>query len=344
MSSSPFRTSRSLVSSRTGPVLVGSAAAAFLVSAVVSATPWPSALLIRATFEAGARATIKEMLPYVPASAVSNRLDLPVTVASGRSTYDVFTPTATPSQRPTVVWVHGGAWISGRKANVAPYLRILASHGYTAIGVNYPVAPEKTYPAAVRDLNDTIAHIIANADELGVDATRIVLAGDSAGAQLASQLAALTTNPAYANLLGLTPSLAPEQLSATILHCGVYDLDAMAGLSGITAWGFKTALWAYTGTKDWASSSAGATMSTLEFVTPDFPPTFLSGGNGDALTSIQSIPMSIALRNQGVEVTELFWPASHEPALPHEYQFHLDLDEAHTALDRTLEFLDRLTG
>jgi acetyl esterase/lipase len=330
--------------SRTGTEIAGSATAAFLISTVLSATPWPSAMLIRAAFEAGTRATVKEMLPYVPASGVTDRLDLPVTLASGRSTYDVYTPTDTTGPRPTVVWVHGGAWISGNKRNVAPYLRILASHGYTTIGVSYPVAPEATYPAALGDLNDTLAHIVANADELGVDPTRIVLAGDSAGAQLASQLAALTTNPAYANLLGLPPALSPEQLVGTLLHCGVYDLDAMADLSGLTAWGFKIALWAYTGTRNWASTYAGATMSTMDFVTVDFPPTLISGGNGDSLTWIQSIPMSTALKNQGVDVTELFWPAAHERALPHEYQFHLNLDEAHTVLNRTIAFLDQLTG
>lgn len=84
-------------------------------------------------------------------------------------------------------------------------------------------------------------------------------------------------------------------------------------------------------------------MSTVDFVTDAFPPTFLSGGNGDRLTWIQSVPMASALSNQGVDVTRLFWPAGHEPALPHEYQFHLDLPEAQTALTDTLAFLARLT-
>lgn len=301
-------------------------------------------MLIRGVFEAGARATVNEMLPYVPSSGVTDKLDVPVTVSSGNSTFDVFTPSDAPGALPTVVWVHGGAWISGSKTNIAPYLRILASHGYTTIGLSYPIAPEATYPTAVHDLNDTLAYISENAADLGVDPTQIILAGDSAGAQLASQLATITTNPAYAHLLGITPSLAASQLIGTILHCGVYDLDAMAELNGIEAWGLKVALWAYTGTREWSDTAAGATMSTVNFVTEDFPPTFLSGGNGDALTWIQSVPMSTTLKNSGVDVTELFWPASHEPALPHEYQFHLDLADAHTALEHTVTFLDRLTG
>jgi len=45
------------------------------------------------------------------------------------------------------------------------------------------------------------------------------------------------------------------------------------------------------------------------------------------------------LVQQGVDVTPLFWPADHVPALPHEYQFHLDDEDAQAALVETLEFL-----
>ncbi len=129
-----------------------------------------------------------------------------------------------------------------------------------------------------------------------------------------------------------------------ILNCGVYDLRAMAELDGLAAWGFKVALWAYTGTKDWSEQPAGATMSTIEFVTEDFPPTYISGGNGDGLTWLQSLPMAQRLDELGVPVTELFWPAPHEPALPHEYQFHLDLPEAQEALTATIDWLGETTS
>jgi acetyl esterase/lipase len=130
----------------------------------------------------------------------------------------------------------------------------------------------------------------------------------------------------------------------TVLHCGLYDLKAMAGATGIVGWGFKTALWAYTGDKNWSETPAGTTMSTIDFVTQAFPPTFISGGNGDGLTAGQSVRLAQRMRDAGVDVTSLFWPAGHEPALPHEYQFHLDFEEAYTALEGTVEFLDRVTG
>jgi acetyl esterase/lipase len=84
-------------------------------------------------------------------------------------------------------------------------------------------------------------------------------------------------------------------------------------------------------------------MSTVDWVTADFPATYISGGNGDGLTWLQSIPMAKRLQELGVEVTPVFWPAPHEPELPHEYQFHLDLPEARKALADTIAFLDAHT-
>lgn len=319
-------------------------AAVLLVVLALQATPWPSALVIRAVFTKGGEETAAEMDKYVPQTGVE---DLGVHQYrdddSADTTLSVFSADGGEAL-PTVVWIHGGAWISGARQDVEPYLQILAAEGYTTIGLDYTVGPEATYPTAVTQLNDALAYITVHAEELQVDPQRIILAGDSAGAQLASQLAVLTSNPQYSELLGIEPALEPSQLAGVILNCGVYDLRRMADLTGIAAWGFKTALWAYTGTKDWSSTYAGSTMSTIDFVTEDFPPTYISGGNGDGLTWLQSVPMAEQLQSKGVDVTRLFWPEPHQPALQHEYQFHLDLDEAQRALQETIGFLGKVTA
>lgn len=314
--------------------------AVVVIAAVISAlTPWPSAMLIRSVFEKGGDETAAEMDRHVPDTDLTETLDVSYGDAGADTTMDVFAPASATGPLPTIVWIHGGAWISGEKENVDPYLRILAGEGYTTIGVNYTIGPEGVYPLAVHQLNEALAYIDEHADELGVDADQIVLAGDSAGGQLASQMATLITSPDYADIMDIEPALQPSQVAATILNCGVYDLAALAQLDGIPGWGFKSAMWAYSGTKTWAEDSTGATMSTIDWVTADFPATYISGGNGDGLTWLQSIPMAKRLDELGVDVTTLFWPAPHEPALPHEYQFHLDLPDAQTALQQTLDFL-----
>ncbi|MFB6612275.1 alpha/beta hydrolase [Agromyces sp. NPDC056379] len=318
----------------------------FVLTWVLTLTPWPSALAIRAVFEKGGTDTAAEMAKYVTDAPLTEQLGVPVEgdAADDGITFDVFSPAGGDEPLPTVVWVHGGAWISGDSSNVDPYLRILAAEGYTTVGLNYTLGPEGAYPLAVHQLNDALATLDARAEEFRIDPDRIVLAGDSAGAQLASQLAALTTNPDYAALLSIDPALDADQVAGVVLNCGVYDLDAMSELTGIGAWGLKIALWGYTGAQDWSQRSSGTTMSTIDFATADFPATYISGGNGDALTWIQSLPMEARLAELGVDVTSLFWPADHEPALPHEYQFHLDREEAQAALVETLEFLEGVTS
>lgn len=324
----------------TGVVIIGIVA---VVAIVGSITPWPSAMVIRAVFTQGGDATASEMEAHVPDTKLTETLDVAYGDDGMNTTMDVFTPESATGPLPTIVWIHGGAWISGSKENVDPYMRILAAEGYTTIAVNYTIGPEAFYPTAVNQLNTALGYINDHAAELNVDPDQIVLAGDSAGSQIASQMATIITSPDYAEIMSVTPTLTADQVIATVLNCGVYDLAALAALDGVVGWGLKSSMWAYTGTRTWAEDASGATMSTVNWVTKDFPTTYISGGNGDGLTWLQSIPMADRLSELGVDVTTQFWPAAHEPALPHEYQFHLDMPDAQTALQKTIDFLDAHT-
>ncbi|HEV7811552.1 MAG TPA: alpha/beta hydrolase [Leifsonia sp.] len=306
--------------------------------------PWPSALLIRSLFEQGAQETIAEMQPYVPKGGVDAQRDIVYGDAGADTSLDVFMPSGTTKPLTTVVWIHGGAWISGNKKDVDPYLQIIASHGYTTVGLNYTISPETTYPTALKQLDSALGFLLQNAAEYNIDPQRIVLAGDSAGAQYTSQLATLVTNPAYAARVGLTPSLSRDQLRAVILDCGIYDVRGIPDAPGIGGWGFRIALWSYLGEKDWSKTSGGRDMSTIEDVTGDFPKTWISGGNDDPLTAAQSKPMAAKLKQLGVDVTTVFYPADENPPLHHEYQFHLNDAAARSALDSTIAFLGTINA
>ncbi|MWV51233.1 alpha/beta hydrolase fold domain-containing protein [Rathayibacter sp. VKM Ac-2803] len=313
------------------------------MTSVLGAARWPSALAIRAVFEREARRTAAGMRRRAPEGVSRVAEVIPGRPGAPATTADVFR-SAGAGARPTVVWIHGGAWISGHRRDVDPYLRLLADAGYTTVGLDYGRGPESIYPTAPRQLLAALEHLRRHAGRLGIARDRIVLAGDSAGAQLASQLATAVTNPSYARDAGLTTSLPVDAVRAVVLHCGVFDLSSMAKVTGVAGWGFRSALWAYTGHRNWSESTAGAQMSTIDHVTPRFPPVFISGGNADALTARQSRPFAAHLRSLGVPVTELFWGAGHEAQLGHEYQFDLDLADARTALERTLAFLERVTA
>lgn len=315
-------------------ILGAAGAAAFAIT-----SPWASAMAIRGVFTRGAQATSREMAPYAPTGGVDAGLNLSYGGGRPNTHFDVFTPTRGVEPLATIVWIHGGSWLSGNKNDLRPYLRKLADRGYTVIGLDYPLAPEHRYPAALVELNAALGYFVDHAAELRIDPNRIILAGDSAGAQLASQLAVAITSADYARSVNLYPRVRAEQLAATILHCGIYDLDAVAEMPGILNWGFKTSLWAYIGVKDWDATPEALAMSTINHATAQFPPTFISGGNADLLTSTQSEPMAKRLTDLGVDVTELFWAKAYERKLPHEYQFHLDFADSRDAFESTIEFL-----
>ncbi|MEP6482709.1 MAG: alpha/beta hydrolase, partial [Rhodoglobus sp.] len=312
-----------------------------VVTVVAELSPWPSVLLIRALFDDTARKTVAEMTPYVPTSGIEAKLDV---ADDHGTTFDVFSPSGSTGALPTVIWIHGGAWISGSKENVDPYAKIIASHGYTTVALNYTVAPEASYPVALTQLNDALGFLVAHAAEYRIDPGKLVIAGDSAGAQYTAQLATLVTSPAYASTVGIVPTLTSEQLRGVILNCGIYDVSGIPDAPGLGGWGFRVSLWAYLGTKDWSNTPGGDAMSTLDDVTGDFPPTWISGGNADPLTKNQSKPMAARLTALGVPVTSVFYPDDTTPALPHEYQFHLDDANAQSALASTLEWLGKLAN
>ena len=257
---------------RTLVVLAGLVVVTVLVFTV---SPWPSALIIRQVFQDGAKKTAAIMAPYAPTSGVESVLDVqyatdstqPHVKASDFTQLDVFYPTGTTTQLGTVIWTHGGAWISGNKSNDRSYFEILASKGYTVVGLNYTYGPEATYPTAVFELNQAHQFLLDNAEKFHIDPSKIVLAGDSAGAQLSSQLAALITNPDFAEEMDFTPALSPEQLQGVVLNCGVYQLTSLIGAKGILGWGDDVSLWAYTGDRDITTSPAMAQMSTINHVT-----------------------------------------------------------------------------
>jgi acetyl esterase/lipase len=243
---------------------------------------------------------------------------------------------------PVVVWTHGGAWVSGSKTDGGPYFKLIAAQGYAVISVNYTLAPAKIYPAQVYELNDAYAYITANAARFHVNPNKIFLAGDSAGSQLSSQMAALITNPVYATELGIRPSLTPAQVAGTILFCGIYKVEGLTeaapNLPKLISWGDDQVTWAYSGSRDKVSPLIHQ-MSPYYHITKDFPATFISGGNGDPLTDSQSIPLADKLKFLQVPTATLFYPASHTPSLPHEYQFNLDTADGQQALSRVMVFL-----
>ena len=309
-------------------VVAGAVVTAFVVS------PWPSVLIITRAF-AGNDATSEAALEkHVPPGIVS-QYDLPYGNGVDER-FDINYPPGVSEPLPVILWVHGGGWVGGSKSGIANYLKIVAGEGYATIGVDYSTAPGAHYPVPVRQVNAALAYITANDDALRIDSSRIVLAGDSAGAQIAAQVANITTNPGYAEQIGIEPTLDADQLLGVVLVSGAFDLSRV-DLDGLYGWFVRTVLWAYAGVKDFTNDEQFQLASVTPHVSETFPPAFISSGNDDPLEP-QAVALAERLRVLGVKVDALFFPAEHEP-LPHEYQFNLDAPAGEQALSRLFAFL-----
>jgi carboxylesterase type B len=112
-----------------------------------------------------------------------------------------------------VVWLHGGGFVIGSLENYDAICRVLANRsGAIVISVDYRLAPEHPFPAAVEDAFAALRWTAVNASSFGGDPARIAIAGDSAGGNLAAVCAILARDaggPALVRKILIYPATAP---------------------------------------------------------------------------------------------------------------------------------------
>ena len=161
---------------------------------------------------------------------------------------------------PLAIMVHGGGFISG-DADMGPSQRVyryFRDHGYAAAAVNYRLAEEATYPAAIEDVKAAVRFLRANAKKYGYDPDRFVILGESAGGYLAT-MAAVTSDDEFMGVpfIGEDPSRpVSARVSALVDFYGIMDFaleDAdwrADGVPGIVVNIANNWMWGKTGKYD----------------------------------------------------------------------------------------------
>ncbi len=166
-----------------------------------------------------------KVLPHANLEAQGIELlrDVPYLAGGGAArTLDVYRPQGR-GPVPTVLYIHGGGfrilskdthWIMGA---------MLARAGYLVFNINYRLAPVHRFPAALEDVCDAYAFIAARGASFGADLHRLAIAGESAGANLATALTVALVQEreeAYARKAFAT-GLMPR---AVVPYCGVHQV------------------------------------------------------------------------------------------------------------------------
>ena len=124
--------------------------------------------------------------PAVPGATMAHVEDRAIPGPAGQIPVRVYRPTES-GDHPLLLWYHGGGWVIGDLDGADVTCRELAAKsGAVVVSVDYRLAPEHRYPAAQEDCYAATRWAAANAAELGADASRLAVGGDSAGGNLAA--------------------------------------------------------------------------------------------------------------------------------------------------------------
>jgi len=247
-----------------------------------------------------------------------------------------------PGPIPVIVYLHSGGWIGGARSNVADAALAQVARGYAVVSVDYQLAVAGgagTFPNAVYDVKRAIRFLKANARTWGLDASRVIVMGASAG----GYLAALTGASAGSLEPALTGPLATVDSS-------VIAIVDVVGITDLATFATTPHPWAVPLTDAFlgcpkAGGASGCTPEQLReasvapYVGPGSPPIFMAYGANDTLV----VPAS-----QGEPLART-WAAAH-PGDTHAVVYDLVPAAGHNLSVAQIEmpaldgFLDRAAG
>ncbi len=221
-----------------------------------------------------------------------------------KQTLDIFRPGPEEvANIPILIYFHGGGWISADKKNYEGICARLSKNGLLVVNANYRLAPRNRFPAQLQDVAQVVAWVHRNAAEYGGDNNRIVMAGDSAGAQLASWYASALQKPGLFAQADINGDIPPLRLQGLLLFYGVYDFDTVLH----TGFPFiKIYAESLLGVEQEKFRENSRLASPIQHISSDLPPVFLCAGERDKLFP-QTTAYANALKNNGVRCQTLLF-------------------------------------
>ena len=233
----------------------------------------------------------------------------------GRNVFDFAFPESAKGDTGLVLAIHGGAWVSGSKENETDVIKACAEKGYAAAAINYTYISEAVhYDTILNEITLALKAIKSRAAQKGINISRVILRGESAGAHLAMLYA--YTKAAEAK------SLAGIEIKAVFDYCGPTSLDKVDMVGNLLLTNFGTV-----GIATVLSNLCGVTVNVdncsdkdvkaaLAAVSPacftsTAVPTVICHGVADVLVPyLNAVMLDSALTADGVKHTLISFPTS----------------------------------
>lgn len=199
--------------------------------------------------------------------------------------------------QPMVVYFHGGGWACYDKNLYDSLCGRLASMGFVVFNANYTLTPKGNAETIMRDAVQAVNVARKLAPMYNADPNHVVLMGDSAGAHIASLLAGMPLEGENGDL--------QASIKALALFYGVYDLHSVQYSNFPNLDVYVEALIPHS-TPNYAEVLTQ--YSPVQYVTPNYPPTFLASGEIDKLHETQSKVFAEELQKKNVPVVTKFFP------------------------------------
>ncbi len=159
-------------------------------------------------------------------------LTLEADVAYGEGKHEVedfIYPTKSSKKLPVMIYIHGGGWLSGIKNMRRTHCYEYAKCGYFVANVDYSWAPEAQFPVSIQQCLTAVDLVFDNAEKYNLDTSKILLAGESAGAYYVAMLAAISRNKGILDTIGLTFRHADDfNVTVNMFNCGAFDIKSLA--------------------------------------------------------------------------------------------------------------------
>jgi acetyl esterase/lipase len=248
---------------------------------------------------------------------------------------DVYRHRSRPSNCPTLLQIHGGAWVLGSKNEQGlPLMHHLAARGWVCVSADYRLSPHATFPEHLIDLKQAVRWIRENGPDYGADPEFLVVTGGSAGGHLAA-LVALTAND---------PRFQPgfENVDTSVQGCvafyGVYDFTDRHGI------------WHHPGLRELLERQVMKASieedrerydlaSPLSQLSPEDPPFFVIHGALDTMVPVQEARLFCASFRERVKAPLVY---AEIPGAQHAFELFPSLRSIHViqGVERFLAWLN----